>query len=319
MLPTFEPGDQLIAANYNSIDEIQVGDIVIYERPTMFDYTVVHRVVSVDFEENEIITQGDNNTEPDEPLVFEEIIGKVVNANRPARVEKFVIYNQYDKESREFIEALQQKEDEELEELKEELKSKQEELESSEEAQNYKDSQILKDFIGFLGDYIENLNETPIEGEEDKEKSEKEEKGKPLPTKQEIKQLKISVLNSPEYIAYRNKSNTLGVREASDKVDFWKPTMIKTDNEEIRERFQQIETFPVAILNIPESFNTKIKQFVPKKQEYMHKPVDKREITAFEEGINSVLRVTANTFVDVSSKVIHDGDLKTKRSDANGR
>ncbi len=291
MLPTFEDEDRLIVERYSSIEEIQVGDVVTFGYIGDIVKNVVHRVISVDIPGNEIITKGDNNPGPDEPLIFEEVFGKVVNATRPARVEKLVIYNQYSRESREFVKELQRKEAEELAGIQEELINKVKELENSKEAKKYKKSQTFMDFAEAAADYVENLKKIKENEFSDEGIISIYEPASPV-TKQELAQLKVNVLNSPEYIAYKNKSDSLRIKEAESEVEFWKPTMIKIDNKEVRERFERIGSFPVVVLNVPESVDIETGQPVSERKEYLHKPADVQEIKKFENKIKDAIKVT---------------------------
>lgn len=72
MLPTFGDSANGIRIIPNSAEEIKIGDIVSFERNNLM---VVHRVVEKGTDENGtwFVTKGDNNSESDEKIYFENI------------------------------------------------------------------------------------------------------------------------------------------------------------------------------------------------------------------------------------------------------
>jgi len=72
MYPTIDVGDLvvIVSINYN------VGDIVMWcSTPT---YCVVHRVVNISYENRYVVTQGDANPIPDNPVSMKAVRGKVI-------------------------------------------------------------------------------------------------------------------------------------------------------------------------------------------------------------------------------------------------
>lgn len=277
MLPTFQEGDQLVATPYAGIEDIQPGDVIIY-RPAYLldeDRNICHRVESVNTETGEIITKGDNNQEVDSPIKFQDVQGHVINATRPARIERFVVYNQYDKECREFIEALRQGEEEEKASLTEQAEEAAGALEASEEFQTYKESQVYQDYFESLALLEAEEQVTPLDSDE---------------LIDELIVLKNQVEASEEYQAFKSKKEELQIRELQDQIDAWKPAMIKTDNPEIRERFPLLEAFPVVVLNIPEYFDGELKEFAPAKQEYLNRAVSLDAAVAWEDEKRASIR-----------------------------
>jgi signal peptidase len=74
MWPTLKRGDLVVIKGVNSVDDIQVGDIVAYESDEAG--FVIHRVVSIEGEN--ITTKGDANAAEDEPISSDQLIGKVL-------------------------------------------------------------------------------------------------------------------------------------------------------------------------------------------------------------------------------------------------
>lgn len=70
MDPTLSVNDLVIV---KEADNYKVGDIVVYQDENM---PVIHRIISIDGEK--VITQGDNNNKPDDPISIENIKGKMV-------------------------------------------------------------------------------------------------------------------------------------------------------------------------------------------------------------------------------------------------
>ncbi len=82
MIPVLQVYDVLIVSGHVSFDEIDVGDIIVFNRPSDHDRVIVHRVASVlDDEPKTIRTKGDANPASipgtDFPITEEEYIGKV--------------------------------------------------------------------------------------------------------------------------------------------------------------------------------------------------------------------------------------------------
>ncbi len=83
MIPVLEVYDVLVVQGYVPFEEIEIGDIIVFNRPSDQNRVIVHRVVSIIDEDPKIIrTQGDANPASipgtDFPISEEEYIGKVV-------------------------------------------------------------------------------------------------------------------------------------------------------------------------------------------------------------------------------------------------
>jgi len=80
MVPTLQPGDLLILQG-RTAEEIQVGDIIVYEDSWYIDAPIVHRVVDIDIiaDEYHFITRGDANPHNDPgDRTIDEIVGVMV-------------------------------------------------------------------------------------------------------------------------------------------------------------------------------------------------------------------------------------------------
>ena len=82
MIPELQVYDVLIVQGHEPFEEIQVGDIIVFDRPSDHNRVIVHRVVEILSEEpREIRTKGDANPGSirgtDFPITEEEYIGKV--------------------------------------------------------------------------------------------------------------------------------------------------------------------------------------------------------------------------------------------------
>ena len=82
MIPVLEVYDVLVVQGHEPFEDIEVGDIIVFNRPSDHNRVIVHRVVSI-MEDNPktIRTQGDANPGSipgtDFPITEEEYIGKV--------------------------------------------------------------------------------------------------------------------------------------------------------------------------------------------------------------------------------------------------
>jgi signal peptidase len=82
MIPKLMVYDVLIVQGHVLFEDVQIGDIIVFDRPTGHDRVIVHRVVAITNEDPKIIrTKGDNNNASipgtDFPITKEEYIGKV--------------------------------------------------------------------------------------------------------------------------------------------------------------------------------------------------------------------------------------------------
>ena len=82
MVPVLEKYDVLIVQGHEPFEDIEIGDIIVFDRPSDHNKVIVHRVVSIiDDDPKTIRTQGDTNSESipgtDFPITEKEYIGKV--------------------------------------------------------------------------------------------------------------------------------------------------------------------------------------------------------------------------------------------------
>lgn len=82
MVPVLQVYDVLIVQGHEPFEDIQVGDIIVFNRPSGHDRVIVHRVAAIiDDEPKTIRTKGDANPASipgtDFPITKEEYIGKV--------------------------------------------------------------------------------------------------------------------------------------------------------------------------------------------------------------------------------------------------
>ncbi len=82
MIPVLEVYDVLVVQGHEPFEEIEIGDIIVFNRPSDHNRVIVHRVVSIiDDNPKTIRTQGDANPASipgtDFPITEEEYIGKV--------------------------------------------------------------------------------------------------------------------------------------------------------------------------------------------------------------------------------------------------
>ena len=82
MIPVLEVYDIIVIQGHDPFEEVQVGDIIVFDRPSDHNRVIVHRVESILNEEPFTVrTQGDANPSfirgTDYPITEEEYIGKV--------------------------------------------------------------------------------------------------------------------------------------------------------------------------------------------------------------------------------------------------
>jgi len=82
MIPELQVYDVLIVQGHTSFEDIEVGDIIVFDRPSDHNRVIVHRVVSItDDDPKTLRTKGDANPASipgtDFPVTQEEYIGKV--------------------------------------------------------------------------------------------------------------------------------------------------------------------------------------------------------------------------------------------------
>lgn len=83
MVPDLEIYDILVVSGNDPFGEVQIGDIIVFNRPSGHDRVIVHRVVAVSDEDPRTLrTKGDANPASipgtDFPITDEEYIGRVV-------------------------------------------------------------------------------------------------------------------------------------------------------------------------------------------------------------------------------------------------
>ena len=82
MIPVLQVYDVLIVQGHEPFEDIEVGDIIVFNRPSDHNRVIVHRVASIIQEDPKTVrTQGDANPASipgtDFPITEEEYIGKV--------------------------------------------------------------------------------------------------------------------------------------------------------------------------------------------------------------------------------------------------
>ncbi len=73
MEPTLQTGDLVIVLRKISVNDMSIGDVVVYRRGSTL---IIHRIVMI--EGNTVITKGDNNWVVDPPVSSDAIVGKVL-------------------------------------------------------------------------------------------------------------------------------------------------------------------------------------------------------------------------------------------------
>jgi signal peptidase len=82
MIPILQVYDIIVIQGHEPFEEVQIGDIIVFDRPSDHNRVIVHRVQAILDEDPKIVrTQGDANPSwirgTDYPITEEEYIGKV--------------------------------------------------------------------------------------------------------------------------------------------------------------------------------------------------------------------------------------------------
>ena len=82
MIPVLQVYDIIVIQGHDPFEEVEIGDIIVFDRPSDHNRVIVHRVVSITNEDPKTVrTQGDANPGSipgtDFPITEEEYIGKV--------------------------------------------------------------------------------------------------------------------------------------------------------------------------------------------------------------------------------------------------
>ena len=75
MYPLLKRGDIVLLQGVDKAADLNVGDIIAYNDDT--SGLILHRIIAIDGEE--IITQGDANLDADEPITFDQLVGRTLS------------------------------------------------------------------------------------------------------------------------------------------------------------------------------------------------------------------------------------------------
>jgi len=82
MWPSLKRGDLILIKGVEGKNDIKIGDIVVFKNPKGF---TIHRVVEM--KDTTLVTKGDANNVNDNPVSYDELIGKTVNVGeKPFRI-----------------------------------------------------------------------------------------------------------------------------------------------------------------------------------------------------------------------------------------
>jgi len=80
MRPTLQPGD-LVVVRPTPVEQLSIGDVVTFQPESGVATLVTHRIIDITYDEAgnvlNLETQGDANGSPDNPLIPEQIMGRV--------------------------------------------------------------------------------------------------------------------------------------------------------------------------------------------------------------------------------------------------
>lgn len=298
MNPTIQAGD-ILQIEETSIKNIKIGDIAVFQNPSSYSGYIMHRVIRIN-ENGSLVTKGDNNLQEDAiPVDDTDLVGKIVEARRPARIRKYVLHNQYDKASREFAKAIIQQNEQERQSLQIALNDAQQAIEASPEYIAYKESPLMEAYE----QAIMNLEavfteEIPVEDGENGEDITME---KPeTPEQIAVKLSGQALRDSAEYKIYITSSACLKAQSALINIQQWEPVKIIEDSEATREEFPDVEAFPSAVLDMPELI-TEGARIQPREKKYCNQVESLVAMASFEaEHINEIIRTTGAEKLNIS-------------------
>ncbi|MEQ8224893.1 MAG: signal peptidase I, partial [Candidatus Eremiobacterota bacterium] len=279
MNPTIQVGD-ILQIEETSIKNIKKGDIVVFQNLTNPGQYIMHRVTSIN-KNGSLVTKGDNNQQEDTiPVDDTNLIGKIVEAKRPARIQRYVLHNQYDKASRELTESIIQQNEQEKQSLQIALDDAQLAMEVSPEYIAYKESPLREAYEQAMMN-LEAVftEEIPVEDGENGEDvtAEKPE----TPEQIAMEEAWQALQDSAEYKAYVTSSAYLEAQSALVNRQQWEPVKIIEDSETTREEFPNVEAFPAAVLDIPELI-TEGAKIKPGEKKYCNRVENLTAIASFE-------------------------------------
>lgn len=77
MLPSTSFRNKILVDYCFPVEDLDIGNVIIFMRAT--GKSTSHRIVAIDWDSNKLITQGDNNRNPDVLVDFKNYRGKVVS------------------------------------------------------------------------------------------------------------------------------------------------------------------------------------------------------------------------------------------------
>ncbi|OQA16912.1 MAG: Peptidase S24-like protein [bacterium ADurb.Bin363] len=290
MSPTIRAGD-ILQIEEAAPENIKEGDIIIYQSLSNPGQNIMHRVIKIN-KDGSFVTKGDNNTKEDTFFVNDvNLVGKIVEAKRPARIQKYVLYNQYDKDSREFVESLIQQNEQERQNLQTALENAQTALEVSPEYIAYQESSV-KDMFDQA---ILNCEGLVFAGDEIGEDSVK------TPEQIALEEAWESLQNSDEYKAYIASEAYNETQRVLVNLQQWEPVRIISDSISTREEFPEVEAFPAVVLDIPELI-TEGARIQPREKKYCNRVKNLTAMASFEaEHVNEIIRTTGAEKLNISA------------------
>ncbi len=285
MVPQFFDGDIVDIGIYHTVDEVEIGDIIVTKSLSITgNKHVCHRIIEIT-ETGKIKTKGDNNSGVDSwELNFEDIEGKIINADRPQRIKRYFIHNQYSKQSREIIEQIIEQNNQERDELQGEINRILEELKITPEYIALFESEMWADYLSNMAN-LQQAEENFEAGVITEEQIEID--------REEFHIIAETVTTSQIYTDYFALPGHAELQQASLDLRLFEYDMIRivNDSSEIRGE-HRIIAFPVGVLEIPEYLNWNSQKVACSKKCYHNlKDLNKYNIwqEAFKDNIKRLI------------------------------
>jgi signal peptidase I len=287
MNPTFFDKDMVDVGIYHDFSEIKVGDIVITKSLNITgNKCVCHRIVEIT-EEGRIKTRGDNNSGVDSwELTINDLEGKVINADRPRRIQRRLVYNQYCKQDREIVEQIAEQDRVEREQIEGVIDDLNQSLLNSPEHAALFESQLWVDYLQAMSDLTQ--------AESDFEEGIITQEALDI-AKQEFSAISETTMNNQLYVNYYTLSQHSDLKEAYDNLQEFEYNIMRLENnsQEAREG-EKIVGFPVMILNIPEYLDWN-RRVIPESKKLYHKIGDLQKLSLWENAWKNNVRKLIGT------------------------
>jgi len=287
MNPVFFDKDMVDVGIYHNFSEIKVGDIVVTKSLSITgNKCVCHRIVEIT-EDEKIKTKGDNNSGVDSwELTINDLEGKVINADRPKRIQRKFVYNQYCKQNREMAEQIAIETETERQGFKDTIERLRQELEDSPEGIALFESEMWAGYLQAMADLTQ--------AETDFEEGIITEEALDI-VKQEFSAISEAAMGNQLYVDYYTLPQHSDLKEAHDDSLEFEYNIMRLENNSLEVKGgERIVGFPVVLLSIPEYLDWNGRA-IPESKKVYHKIADLQKLSLWENAWKNNIRKLIGT------------------------